>query len=100
VPQSAVSYASLRMSSAPGTCKMNPPLILGRDICPQKYKQDSHDYIAPGPRDVRMPCPALPFLVCLPDDVAHDIPLALLTEYSGYGSTVPPKRGRRLWDRS
>jgi hypothetical protein len=57
-----------------GHLQDGPPRVLGRDICPQKYKQDSHDYIASGPRDVRRPCPALPFLVRLPDDVAHDVP--------------------------
>ena len=64
-----------------------------RDVCPQKYKQDSHNYITPGPRDVRRPCPALPLLVRLPDDVAHDVPLALLAVYSRYESTVPPNAG-------
>jgi hypothetical protein len=80
------------MSSAPDTRKMNPR-VLGRDVCPQKYKQDSHDYIARRPGDVRRPFPALPLLVRLPDDVAHDVPLALLAVYSRYGSTVPPNAG-------
>src|SRR4029453_8519636 len=83
------------MSSAPDTRKMNPR-VLGRDVCPQKYKQDSHDYIAPSPRDVRRPRPALPLLVRLPDDVAHDVPLAFLAVYRRYGSTVPPNAAAAL----
>jgi hypothetical protein len=85
-----------RMSSC-ATCRgpssHGGPPASRRNVCPQKYKQDSYDYIAPGPRDVRRPCPALPLLVRLRDDVAHDVPLALLAVYSPYGSTVPPNAG-------
>src|SRR5262245_41558390 len=69
------------------------PGVLGRDVCPQKYKQDSHDYVASGQRDVRRPCPAPPLLVHLQGHIAHDVPLALLAVYSCYGSTVPPNSG-------
>src|SRR5690349_15528502 len=64
----------LTHGSAPDTRTMNPRASR-RNICPQKDKQDSHDYIAHRPRDVR--CAARPLLVRLQGHVAHDVPLLL-----------------------
>src|SRR5262245_40168974 len=62
--------------SAPDTRTMNPRASR-RNVCPQKDKQDSHDYIAHRPCDVRWLRPVLPLLVRLQDHVAHDVPLLL-----------------------
>src|SRR5262245_59222943 len=45
------NFAGCSIGRSVGLAPMNP-LVLGRDVCPQKYKQDSHDYIAPSPRNV------------------------------------------------
>src|SRR5262245_13018843 len=66
---------------------------LRRDVCPQKYKQDSRDYIAPRPCDVRRLRPTPRLLVRLQGHVAHDVPLALLAVYRRYRSTVPANAG-------
>jgi hypothetical protein len=82
----AVSCHTLARPRVLRTLARWSPRVLGRDVCPQKYEQDSHDYIAPGPHDVRKPFAALPLVVRLPDDVAHDG-----APYVASGSTLPPK---------
>src|SRR6516164_802723 len=89
--------APARMSSVPSCSSSlhwrDEPRASRRNVCPQKHKQDSHDYIARRPCDVRRLRPALLLLVRLQGHVAHDVPLALLAIYRRYGSTVLPIAG-------
>src|SRR5262245_3281118 len=66
-----------RMSSVPScSCSLHwrdEPQGSRRNVCPQKHKQDSHDYIARRPCDVRRLRPALPLVVRLQGHVAHDV---------------------------
>jgi hypothetical protein len=73
---SGFDLISLVHGSAPDTRTMNPRASR-RNVCPQKDKQDSHDYIARRPRDVGWVRAARPLLVRLQGDVAHDVPLLL-----------------------
>src|SRR5262249_56689995 len=86
-----------RMSSVPScSCSLHwrdEPQGSRRNVCPQKHKQDSHDYIARRPCDVRRLRPALPLVVRLQGHVAHDVPLVLLAIYRRYGSTMLPNAG-------
>src|SRR5437899_10134680 len=77
---------------SPGTRVMSLR-ALRRNVCPQKHEQDSRDYIAHRPCDVRRLRPAPPFLVRLQGHVAHDVPLTLLAVYRRYRSTVPANAG-------
>src|SRR5215475_10382692 len=87
------AHGSLRQFARPLSTRAMNPRASRRNICPQKHKQDSHDYIAGRPCDVRRLRPALPLLVRLQGHVAHDVPLTLLAIYRRYGSTMLPNAG-------